>query len=144
MIADTLRFFKNKAATLANDLFCIYKEGALLVAMCGIYLKLEEMADAMSFGAHDFAIEPITLTTTPIKILEKNIGGRVRKVDLWVDSATGGPTPTIRVGTAASGSGGGGVRVSAGQVNPIGEVPPNVELWASASTTINAYVLRRS
>ena|SRR3990167_4656518 len=147
MIAETLSFFKNRAVPLANELFCMARDNvplAMLYALSGIYLKLAALQQASTFGANKFSIEPFTLTTTPQKILVKDISGRVRKVAVWVDSASGGPTPTIRVGIAASSANGGGVRVSAGQVNEIGEVPPSVELWAVASTSIAVYVLERS
>lgn len=144
MIAEAFKFITERAAPLANDVVCKYGQQSGLVLLAGIFLKLGKMAQTMTFGANKWSITPFTLDTTPKKILEKDINGLVRKISVWVDSASGGPTPTIRVGGSATSANGGGVRVSAGQVNEIGEVPPGTELWAASSTSIAVYVLERA
>lgn len=141
---DLFKYITNKVAPFANDIFCRYKDQSATVLLAGVLMSLQELLKTATFGANQFSIESFTLTSDPQKILERDINGRVRKISVWVDSASGGPTPTIRVGTGATSANGGGVRVSAGQVNEIGEVAPNVELWAAANTSINAYVITRS
>lgn len=109
----------------------------------GIYLKLGELVDSATFGANYFRISPYVLAPTPVRILEKDPDKRVRKISVWIDNASGGPTPTIRIN---QGSGSGGFRVNAGQVNEIGEISPDTELWGSSTLTagINAYVIERA
>mgnify|MGYP001580414555 CR=1 FL=1 len=114
------------------------------VLLAGIYVKLSELTRASAFGQNGFNIRPVMLGTTPIKLVERNNQNLVRKVTIWVDAASGGPTPTIRLSTSGTTSASGGIRVNAGQANAIGEVPPNQELWGSASTSIAAYVVEVS
>lgn len=114
------------------------------VLLAGIYVKLAELTRASAFGQNSFSIRPFTLNTTPQKIVDRNNTNLVRKVTIWVDAASGGPTPTIRISTSGTGTASGGIRVNAGQSNLIGEVPPNQELWAAASTAMAAYVVEVS
>lgn len=108
------------------------------VLLAGIYLKLAEIARGSTFGSNYMRITPVTLGTSPVKILERDTRNLVRKVTVWVDSSVGGPSPTIRVSASGDGA---GMRINAGSSNVIGEVPPNQELWASSSTAIQAYVV---
>lgn len=114
--------------------------------LMGIYLQLAKIARASAFGSTYFRISPKALTAnaSAIKIIERDSQDLVRKVSIWVDAASGGPTPTIRIGTSATGTGGGGIRINAGQVNELGEVPSNMELWAASTATINLYVIERA
>lgn len=110
--------------------------------LSGIYLKLTELAKTSSFGNNYYDIRPVTiLPDQPVLLVDKQNQGLVRKVVLWIDNASGGPTPTIRVSKGATNYTSGGVRVNAGQSNELGEIPPNVQLWGSSSYAINAYVI---
>ncbi len=144
MIKSAWEFVKNYAVPLANEVICKYKDQAAVVLLAGIMLKLDALTESSTFGQAKWNLTAYNLTTTPQKILERDLTGKVRKVSCWLDSASGGPTPTIRVGQSATSSSGGGVRVSAGQVNEIGEVGPSVELWAASSTAIAMYVIERA
>lgn len=114
--------------------------------LMGIYLQLAKIARASTFGSTYFRITPKTLTASAaaIKIIEREREDLVRKVSIWVDPGSGGPTPTIRISTGPTGTGGGGIRVNAGQVNELGEVPSNTELWGASTATINLYVIERA
>lgn len=107
----------------------------------GIYLKLSEISRSSAFGSNYFRITPVQADTTPQKIIERDTRNLVRKVSVWVDAASGGPTPTIRISTSGAGTSTGGIRVNAGQVNVIGEVPPNQELWIASTTALNCYIV---
>ena len=111
------------------------------VLLAGIYLKLSEIARGSTFGSNYFSIKPVTAGTDPQKIVERDSRNLVRKISVWVDAGSGGPTPVIRISTSGSGSGAGGVRVNAGQVNVIGEVPPSQELWIASNTPLNCYIV---
>lgn len=138
------KFITNHAAPLGNNVFCKYGDKSNLVLQAAILLKLAQLERSMLFGAEKFTVTPFTLTSTPQKVLTKDIAGRVRNVSFWVDSASGGPTPTIRIGTSASSSNSGGARISAGQVNEFGNVSPDVELYAVSDTSIVVYVVERA
>lgn len=109
-----------------------------------IALRLGQMQQTSKTGSAYWRITPVSIpasTATPVKMLEKQTDGLVRTVLLWVDNASGGPTPTIRVSTAKGSTSSGGIRVNAGQSNELGNIPPDVELWAISSTAIQAYVI---
>lgn len=140
----SVKYLNDKGKDLAGALRSCGPE-ATTILLSGIFLTLREIAEASSFGNVRFDLRPVSLNTVPIRILERDeTTRRVRKVSLWVDSASGGPTPTIRVGKGTTSVNGGGIRVNAGQVNEIGEVPADVELWAAASTPINAYIIEHA
>jgi hypothetical protein len=107
---------------------------------------LKELVDlnASGVGGTKFEITPYTLTTVAQKILPKEPQGRTRDVSIWIDAASGGPTPTIRIGSSSVSAGGAGVRVNAGQVSELGRIEPNAELYAAASTDMNIYVIERA
>ena len=132
---------------IVNQLLCDLGNDAFKMPIYLLYViaaKLSELTQASTFGNHYFRIQSYSLNTVPVKILERDSQKFVRKVSLWVDSQTGGPTVTIRVSTGGSGTGGGGIRVLAGQVNELQEVPPDTELWAASTTAINCYVVERA
>lgn len=107
-----------------------------------IGLKLAEIAKTSQFGATYWDMRPVTMGPgDPVLLVDRQNQGMVRKVVLWIDNASGGPTPYIRVSKGATNFTSGGVRLNAGQSNELGEVPPNVQLWGSASVAINAYVV---
>lgn len=114
--------------------------------LMGILMKLTEMSRSASFGSNYFRITPVSLTAggAAQRLVSRETQDLVRKVSVWIDAASGGPTPTIRISTGSSGTGGGGIRVNAGQVNELGEVPSNQELWVSSTATINLYVIERA
>ena len=142
---ENMVYFEGKVQRFLCDLQ--NKFGGQNVApmlLAGIFLQLRELNDAVNFGATKFDIRPVLLTTTAQKIVERDVEKRVRKVSVWIDSASGGPVPTIRIGKSASSSNSGGIRVNAGQVNELGEVPPDTELYGVASTSIQIYVIERA
>lgn len=108
-----------------------------------IALKLSSLEKTGQFGANYYDIRPVTLGdgTGPKLIIDKQSQGLVRKAVLWIDSATGGPTPIIRVSKGANSYTGGGIKVNASQSNDLGEIPPNVQLFADANTAINGYII---
>mgnify|MGYP001578137874 FL=1 len=114
------------------------------VLLSGIYLKLASIERASAFGTNYFRITPYTLSSTPQKILERDAQQLVRKVSIWIDAASGGPTPTIRISTLGTGTGGGGIRVNAGTVNELGEVPSTTELHGASTTSTVIYVIERA
>ena len=144
-MADTAEQFLNKYVTaFASKIKATHCADAGLFLLSAIFLTLNDIKNASNFGLTKFEINPVALDTIPVKILVVDTQGRVRKVSVWIDSASGGPAPTIRIGKAATSSNGGGIRVIAGQVNELGEVPPDVELWGASSTAINAYIIERA
>ena len=140
--------FKKAVIPWWQEVYCrLSKDERLLSTnflLAGVLQELHKLRNSLNFGSNYFNITPYTLGPTSTKILERENSGRVRKVTVWVDAASGGPTPTLRIGTSDTGSGGGGFRVNAGAMNEIGEVPPHVELWAASSTAINVYVIERA
>lgn len=113
--------------------------------LAGIYLQLDRLNEALQQGGTYFRITPFTLTAgeAAAQILDIEVQGRVREVSIWMDSAVGGPDPTIRLSTDASGTLGNGVRITPGGPNELGKVPANTRLFASSDTTINGYVIER-
>lgn len=110
-----------------------------------IYLTLRQILEsARPLGMVYTRITPIQLSTTPVRIIEKEGDGRLRKVGIGIDSAVGGPTPTIRFGHSSVSAGNGGIRLNAGVVTELGEVAPDTELWAASSTAIAAYTIERA
>ena len=110
-----------------------------------ILFKLQELIAALNFGSNVFRITPYTLTSDPQRIVEREPNGRVRKVSIWLDPGSGGPTPIIRVGTSDTSANTGGIRVSAGTVAEMGEVHDKAELWAvCTNTSLNVYVIERA
>ena len=146
LLDQAFEYFNSKAIPFVDGASRCLRSPELLLAylLGGIFLQLKELREASSFGTNYFNIVPFELGTVPIRILEKEPNGLVRKVSFWIDSASGGPTPTIRISRSGSSTAGGGIRVNAGQVNELGEVPPGTELWAAASTTIVGYIIERA
>ena len=111
----------------------------------GVYVTLKEISNALAFGSHYYNINPVTLTSTggAVLIVDTQNQGRVRKVSIWADAASGGPLPVLRISKTASGTSSGGIRISPGQVSELGEVPASVRLYAVSSQTITVYVIER-
>lgn len=110
-----------------------------------IFLTLRQLLEsARQLGMVYTRITPIQLGTTPTRIIEKETDGRLRKVGIGIDSAVGGPTPTIRFGNSSVSASTGGIRLNAGVITELGEVAPDTELWAAASTPIAAYTIERA
>lgn len=111
----------------------------------GILISLRQLVEAAQpLGMVYTRITPIQLGTTPTRIIEKETDGRLRKVGIGIDSAVGGPTPTIRFGNSSVSAGNGGIRLNAGVITELGEVAPDTELWAASSTAIAAYTIERA
>jgi len=130
-----------------EGIVCDISPPALVVPLIlsGIYLKLVELV-ALQQGGEVYDIQPVTIPAANqvVLLLDNDSNGRVRDVSVWVDAASGGPLPTIRISKDASGSGGGGVRVSPGTSNELGKVPANVKLYVSSTAAISMFVISRS
>ena len=113
--------------------------------LSGIYLKLSEMVESLSIGSHYYNILPVSLTAAngAQLIVDIQPQGRLRKVSIWADAASGGPLPTLRISKNASGTSSGGIRISPGEVSELGEVPANVKLYAAATQALVLYVIER-
>src|SRR3954469_22072967 len=107
MLDEIRSFLKDKAGPVANEVICEYKQNAAIVLLAGILLKLADLVRTSHSGDATFEITAYTLGLDPIKILPKGLNGRTRLVAVWVESAAGGPTPTIRVGKTSTSSNGG-------------------------------------
>ena len=140
-------FFNKEVIPWYRDMSCGLNEklaphlGHLLLA--GIYLSVLRLLEVQQFGANQLDIRAVKLVASAdaTRIVDTERNGRVRKVTLWIDAATGGPVPTIRISTSGSGAAGGGIRVLPGQANALGEVPASVKLYAASSQNVNLYVL---
>ena len=139
------RLKKALAATMGwvDDWICAltaaHLPNAEVYLLGGIYEKLDALAAAQPTGL-GLTITPYTLGTDGIRILEKDTLDRVRDVSIWVESATGGPLPVLRIGLSGASSTA-GVRVIPGQVNDIGIIPADTELFAASSVAITIYVI---
>lgn len=113
--------------------------------LAGIFLTLQEIANSIQFGNNYYDIRPVSLTASgaPQLICDVQQQGRVRKVSIFSDAASGGPLPIIRISKSGTGSGSGGVRIAPGAISELGEVPASVKLWVSSSAAINLYVIER-
>ena len=125
-------FIETRVIPWWSELACRLPNGqgqfAVPFLLAAIFLQLREMTEGQKFGSNSFRIDPFTLGAEPVRILEADPASRMRKVQIWVDAATGGPLPTIRVSTGASGTGGGGIRILPGQMNDLDVVPANITL----------------
>lgn len=117
-------------------------DGAVLHALGLISLQLEDLRSQGVFGKNGVKIRPYRLSTTPIKILEKDPSGRIRSIDIWVDSGVGGPTPTVRLGLGSV-SASVGIRIDSGAKTELGAFDASSELFGVASTGLNIYVVER-
>ena len=143
-LAETLM---DKPRRIIDELMCSMKhpERLPVYLMYFIAAKLAELGTQASSGSNYYRISPYKLEANkPVLILDLEPAGFTRKVGFWLDAATGGPVPTIRVSTNGSVAGGGGIRILPGQVNDLGEVPPTVRLYAVSSYEINGYTLERA
>ena len=113
-----------------------------------IALRLGQLVKNQATGSNYYRITPFTLKNEGQLIVEKQNDDLVRTVLIFIDKASGGPTPTIRVGTSKGSAGAGnGVSVDAGKAHELGNVRSDVELWASVfvsgntSFTLQCYVI---
>ncbi len=135
-----------KVGPWANDVACALPPGLVIpTLLSGIYLKLAELVE-LSQSAGIMDIQPLTVTggSPSVMMLDVDPAGRSREVTVWIDLATGGPMPTIRISKDASGSGGGGIRVTPGQVNELGKIPGNIKLYIGADADTQLYVMTKS
>lgn len=120
-------------------------QGVMIHQLQLIAMLLDELRRTASFGTHYYRLTPVQLSTAVKQVVDKNTQGLVRKVDIWVDNIVGGAVPNIRVGTQGSvSSDRGGIRIVAGQMNELGEIPPDVQLYAIASSNIQVYVIEKA
>ncbi|TAL42409.1 MAG: hypothetical protein EPN91_08500 [Salinibacterium sp.] len=133
-----------------NDLACgdLKNTPALLnpLLLGLIALRLGQLVNNKAQGSNYYRISPFQLTKEGQKIVERQQDGLVRTVLLWVDKAGAGPTPYIRVGVnkmnmVAGQQGSGGIQADAGKQHELGNVRPEVELWAASSVDIWTYVI---
>lgn len=143
-IGKANRFLAEKVLPWAASLACRGDAATMLLA--GIFVSMRDIVEALSFGNTYYRITPVPLTAgaDPVLICDTQPQGRVRKLSLWVDASSGGPLPTIRISTGASGTSSGGIRIPAGQVSELGEIPASVRLYAASSSTIPMYVIERA
>lgn len=149
VIERAKEFFESTAVPWWRRIVCAWPEqlrpfaGELLLA--GVYLQLDRLNEALAQGGTYFRITPFQLVANlpAIEILNIEVQGRVRDVSIWMDSAVGGPDPTIRLSTDGSGTFGNGVRLTPGGPNELGKVPPNTRLFASCDVTLNGYIIER-
>lgn len=148
LLARARSFLETRVMPWWTRVVCALEPGVAKFAtpflLSGIFLQLQELNEALSAGAEVFRITPYPLAAggEPLLILDTDGQGRTREVDIWVDSAVGGPVPTLRIGTGPSTSA--GVRVNAGQVNPLGKVPASTRLYAASNVAITLYVIERA
>ncbi len=140
-------FLAGKAKPWLENFVCDITPPALVIPLLlsGIFLKLVELVAAMQ-GGDQFDIQPINVAVANqnYQLLDADTRGRTRDVSVWVDSASGGPLPTIRISKDGSGAGSGGLRIMPGQVNELGKVPPDTKLFVSATQPIAMYIIVRS
>lgn len=116
---------------------------ALLLA--GIFFTLREAVESMGIGGNLFSITPYKLVEErPVKVLERELTGRARKVSIWVDSAVGLPDPMIRLGTSSATMTASGVRLTPGVANPIGVIPANTELYVASDVALLVFIVTES
>ena len=148
-LSKSLETFKGEVIKFADSIICQVVDPAKrpnipTYLLAGIYMVLSEMANSLQFGNNYYDIRPVVLAAgVPQQICDVQTQGRVRKISIFTDAATGGPLPTIRISKSGTGSGSGGVRIVAGAISELGEVPANVKLWVTSSAAINLYVIER-
>ena len=140
-----MRDAKMLGDAILTELSCNDIPLALLYANSALLMQIHSMRAASNFGNNYFRIVPFNLTSTAIKILEKDMVRKLpRKVSIVVDSAVGGGAPAIRVGAGSVSSTANGFRITAGALTELGEVAPSEELFAASSVNIGAYIIERA
>ena len=142
-LAETLM---DKPRRIVDELLCNMEHPSRLPMYLLYFIasKLGEFSQSASFGANYYRITPVSLSTIPTQLVDIEPEGRVRKVELVIDSISGGPAQTIRISDGAASATSGGFRVIAGQVNDLGEVPAKTRLWAASSGSVQGYVVERA
>ncbi len=145
MLADVQKWISDIAC---QDLQSPQAIAQLIPMLLGLVsLRLGQLVNNQATGANYYRITPVTLKLEGQRIVERQTDGLVRTVLLFIDKASGGPTPTIRVSTSKGGAQTGGISVDAGQAHELGNVKADIELWASvyvssnSAFTIPAYVI---
>lgn len=115
------------------------------VLLSANFLALRSLLEDGAKTGKVFDIRPYVLRAdgAAVRVVDVEKQSRPREIAIWVDSAVGLPDPTIRVGTDAGATSGGGIRVKPGDVNELGVVPPNTTLWASSDVDLTIYVIER-
>lgn len=108
------------------------------------FLKLVELTEGGEIGNRYTRISPYALGTSAVKILDREENGWAREITIWVDSAVGGPNPTVRVGDSSVTTTGGGFRVPTGGGTELGKIAATKQLYAIATSAINAYIIERA
>ena len=142
---DNATSFFQKTAPITEAAACSLerKDFSVIHLLGAIFFSLRQLVESSQLGATEFRISPFRLTSVPQKILPKDDAGRLRKVSFVLDSAVGGPTPTIRFGNSSVTASNGGARLNAGVFNELGEVASSAELWAASSVDISGYLIER-
>lgn len=144
---DRAKSFFNRTTDFTNEAVCKLEKSNYgdTFFLGAILLSLRQLLEeSKPLGMAYYRITPIQLTGTPKKVVEKQPEGRLRKVSFAIDSAVGGPTPTIRFGNSSVSATAGGVRLTAGSIHDLGEMPPDMELYAASNVDIAAYIIERA
>jgi hypothetical protein len=146
-LLDRVAVYFQNTNKMMDDLSCAvprptYFNSYLLFAILATLRELVE--NSTPLGMVYTRQVAVQLTTTPVRIFAKEEQGRLRSIAIGIDSAAGGPTPTIRFGSSAVSALTGGIRLNAGVLTELGELAPDTELWAASSTPIAAYTLERA
>lgn len=137
-------WLKTDVLPWTNELVCKVLELSAAPGAAPVYLLAAILAAMreLQFGNRFYNIVPRTLGTEPVLVLDEQPQGHARKVKVWIDTASGGPLPTIRISTGASSTSSGGIRVAAGGSEELGLVPAKTRLYAaSSSATTVMYVV---
>lgn len=146
VVKRAAEFFSGTVSQWYQEVLCKlvpdrqHQSNALLA---GIFLQLQALNEGLQAGGTYFRIAPFRVEANgeAVLVLDNDSQGRIREVSLALDSAVGGPDPTIRFATSGGSPNGNGVRLTPGIINPIGRVPPNEKLFVSSDTTINGFII---
>ncbi len=115
------------------------------ILLAANFLALRKLVESIgrSGGLYDIRPYQLTANASAKLIVDVDKQGRPREVAVWVDSAVGLPDPTIRVGVDGGATTGAGIRVKPGDVNELGQVPPDTRLYVASDVDITLYVIER-
>ena len=141
VLADNRELLLADVQKWISDIACKELENPALLTplLLGlIALRLGQLVKNQATGSNYYRITPFTLRNEGQLIVEKQNDDLVRTVLLFIDKASGGLTPTVRVGTSKGSAGAGnGVSVDAGKAHELGNIRSDVELWASVFVSAN-------
>mgnify|MGYP001582463723 CR=1 FL=1 len=131
-----------RAHEVANKAYALHANNdGWATLLAALLLKLDDVG--RPFGSVSTEILPVNIGTNPSIILDVEPQRRVRHVDVWLDTAVGGPVPTVRIGIGGANTNNSGPRLTAGQRNELGPISGNVRLYAVSSVAIQGFVVPR-